>query len=63
MSGPTITPPAIWLALTANEQALLLACRTMDDRGQAGALARAVWEAGQWPRSAAPALRLVVTAQ
>lgn len=59
MSGPTITPPATWPALTANERALLLAYRAMDDRGQLVTLAKAAWQAEQYPRRAAPSLRLV----
>ncbi len=59
MKNPTFAPLPEQQVLTAQEQALLLAYRAMDERGQFATLAKAAWQAEQYPRRAAPALRLI----
>lgn len=49
------------LTLTSEETRLVMAWRTMDDRGRVGTMGWAEHQATTYPRRTAPALRLVTT--
>jgi hypothetical protein len=59
MKKPTTAPLPSWQVLTEQEQALLVAFRAMDERRQIENLDLAESDALEYPRRAAPALRLI----
>jgi len=65
MSAPTDIKPVATpasLSLTADEQRILAAFRTMDAQGKRECLIRVEWTAEKWPERKRPTLRLVSTA-
>lgn len=62
MKNPTAAPLPEQQALTAQEQSLLLAYRAMDQRRKRENLALLEDDAKEYPRYAAPTLRLISAA-